>query len=613
MSLRNGLGFGIGLASIGLAHNVNAHSETVPPSTMVVMPQPRLVAQTQAPTIGQDQLKVVYPRPDHKTTANQIFLIGTAPQGGNVLVNGQSIPRSPAGHFAPSFPLKLGENSFTLTYGDQILTLKVTRESTTATVPQGATFAADSLEPQVDIARLPGEIICLGAIAAPKAQVTAKVGKQKLDFQPQQTIILPSNKAVLTGNAQAKEAFSGQYSGCMQINRPGEYKVEYRTQVDRQHSKAKAPGKITQLDPAQLEVVEVTAEQGVSRTGPSTNYSRLTPLPKGVRASVTGSEGEWVRLDYGAWIKRQETQTIARPTPPRSLIRGVISRRQGNWTEILFPLQNPVPVAVQQHPKQFVLSLYNTTAQTDTIKIIDSPVIDYLEWGQPTPDRIDYRFNLKQIQQWGYKLRYDGTTLVLSLKHPPTVLGTTTQPLKGTTILIDPGHGSAADPGSVGPTGLPEKDVALKMSKMVRDRLVRLGATVVMTRVGDDDLWPHQRVEKIDQTEPTIALSIHYNALPDDGDAINTAGVSTFWYHPQSQSLAEFLQKYLVNQLDRNSDGVMWNNLALTRPMVTPSVLIELGYMINPTEFEWITNPQAQETLADTLAQGVVKWFNSRQ
>jgi N-acetylmuramoyl-L-alanine amidase len=37
-------------------------------------------------------------------------------------------------------------------------------------------------------------------------------------------------------------------------------------------------------------------------------------------------------------------------------------------------------------------------------------------------------------------------------------------------------------------------------------------------------------------------------------------------------------------------------------------VLLELGFMINPTEFEWIVNPQAQEQLAETLADGVAEW-----
>ncbi|HEY9835829.1 MAG TPA: hypothetical protein V6D27_02970, partial [Vampirovibrionales bacterium] len=81
------------------------------------------------PAAAEQQLFVAYPPPDHKTTSDRIFLIGTAAPNGEVLVNGTRIERSPAGHFAPSFPLELGENVFTLTHQNQQLQIKVTRES----------------------------------------------------------------------------------------------------------------------------------------------------------------------------------------------------------------------------------------------------------------------------------------------------------------------------------------------------------------------------------------------------------------------------------------------------------------------------------------------------
>jgi N-acetylmuramoyl-L-alanine amidase len=81
---------------------------------------------------------------------------------------------------------------------------------------------------------------------------------------------------------------------------------------------------------------------------------------------------------------------------------------------------------------------------------------------------------------------------------------------------------------------------------------------------------------------PTLALSLHYNALPDAGDALNTAGIGSFWFHAQARDLAQFLHDYLVEHLDRPSYGVYWNNLALTRPQVSHTVLLELGYMTNP-------------------------------
>jgi len=64
------------------------------------------------------------------------------------------------------------------------------------------------------------------------------------------------------------------------------------------------------------------------------------------------------------------------------------------------------------------LTLYNTTAQTDIIRLDDDPIISRLDWQQVAPTQVQYTFNLKSQQQWGYKLKY-GTSLVLSLRHPP--------------------------------------------------------------------------------------------------------------------------------------------------------------------------------------------------
>ena len=572
-----------------------------------------MVLLVTLPGWAGQSLEVVYPPADHQTTAARIFLIGTAPIAGSVSVNGQTIDRSPGGHFAPSFPLQLGENSFLLRYQTRELKIKVTRKSTELSAPKGLAFGQDSLTPIVDIARLPGELVCFGAIAPINAMVSVKLANQIIPLQRQTSIVtLPENSGVLTGLTQPTNSNkSGQYAGCVKADAAGELgQPEYLLNVKGASLAQAAPGKVRILAPAQQEVAEVTADQGAARTGASTDYSRLTPLPKGTRATVTGREGEWLRLDYGGWIKRGETKIVASSVPVRSLIRGVTARQKADWTEILFPLQMPVPVTIQQSRDTFILTLYNTTAQTDTIRLSSNPFVTFLDWQQVEPGRVEYRFSLKSVQQWGYKLRYDGTTLVLSLRNPPKIAPTrSSKLLTGVQILLDPGHGGPEDFGSRGPTGYPEKDVALITSKLVRSYLTQRGATVLMTREADVDLLPNDRAAMIQKMEPAIAISLHYNALPDDGDAINTQGVAAFWYHSQAQNLAAFLHDYLVKKLDRPSYGVFWNNLALTRPTVAPSILLELGFMINPLEFEWITNPQAQQKLALALADGITEWL----
>ncbi|ELS04605.1 N-acetylmuramoyl-L-alanine amidase [Xenococcus sp. PCC 7305] len=562
---------------------------------------------------AQESLSIVYPPAGHETTAEQIFIIGTSPPTQELLINGQKIKRSPQGHFAPSFPLRLGENTFTLQAGSQEQKVTVSRISSQPIMTTGVAFAEGSLTPAVDIARLPGELICFSAIASPNAQVSVRLPNKSLTLSAQPELVqLPPNSAVLIAENQPTTTEISSYQGCSSFATIGNLGIpQFEISLDGKQKTQPGTGAIAILTPDNLQVIEVIADRGVARTGPSTNYSRLTPLPKGTRASVTGKEGEWLRLDYGAWIKASETQPIASKVPPRSLIRSITSRKLPNATEIIFPLQIPVPVKVHQEDQKITLTLYNTTAQTDTIRLDDDPLIQRLDWQQVDPTTIAYTFHLKTAQQSGYDLRYEGTSLIFSLRHPPQPSSNSSLPLQGIKILLDPGHGGS-ELGARGPNGYPEKEMNLVISRLLEKDLQKLGATVYLTRNSDRDLSLKERMTAIDNIKPDLAISIHYNALPDAGDAENTQGISTFWYHPQAHDFAVFLHNYLVTKLNRPSYGVFWNNLALTRPHSAPSILLELGFAINPWEFEWITNPQEQKRLSNAIAEGIVEYLGRK-
>ena len=585
--------------------------------------------------LAEKPLSIVYPPPEHQTTAEKIFFIGTASPQEQVFINNQPIKkRSSAGHFAPSLPLKIGENIFTIRQQDEEIEIKVTRNREQPEVPQKLAFAPESLTPGVNISRLPNEVICLSAVAPLDTNVSAKVGRSKILLLPQlESINLPPNYVVLTAeNKPTINSNSGIYQGCTALEIPRNYgKPVFELEQNGKTLTKQGQGAIEILSPKDIQVIEVIADEGVARTGASTNYSRLTPLPKGTQARVTGKEGEWLRLDYGGWLKALETKPVLGNIPPQSIIRGITARQVESSTEIIFPLQLPVPVEIKQKETSITLSLHNTTAQTDTIRLDPDPIIKRLDWQQVSPTQIDYTFELHQQQQWGYDLRYEGTSLIFTLRHPPQALLSSDvsqtkyqgdnlaesktpqiKSLKNIEILLDPGHGGQ-ESGAKGPTGYPEKDINLLISKLVEQELNKQGAKVYLTRKDDIDVSLKERVAMIDKIKPDLAISIHYNALPDSGDAENTQGISTFWYNTQAHDPAMFLHNYLVTKLNRPNYGTFWNNLALTRPHTAPSFLLELGFMINPEEFEWITNAQEQKKLAETIAQGIQEWFASVQ
>ncbi|MEM8831418.1 MAG: N-acetylmuramoyl-L-alanine amidase [Cyanobacteria bacterium P01_G01_bin.19] len=594
-----------------------------------------IVLTTALSVKAESPLSIIYPPLEHTTVAEKIFFIGTAPPQQPVFINGKAVEnRSNSGHFAPSLPLEVGENKFRIRYEDEEIEIKVFRDRGRPEVPKELSFATNSLLPNVDLERLPGEPICLSAIAPVDAEVSAKIGQSKIVLLPQvESVDLPPNSAVLTEQDSPQVTSGiGIYKGCTVLDLPRNYgKPTFDLEQNGEVITEMGEGNIKILSPKDIEVVEVIADAGVARTGASTNHSRMTPLPKGSRARVTGSEGEWLRLDYGGWIKAEETKPISGNILPRSIIRSVRAVQKESATEITFPLQLPVPVEIKQKEDSITLSLHNTTAQTDTIRLDPDPLIKRLDWQQVSPDRIDYTFELNSDQQWGYDLRYEGTSLILSLRHPPQLkpllnfdersLGNNSpqdpvdlplirKPLNNISILLDPGHGGQ-ELGARGPTGYPEKDINLLITKLVEQELINLGAEVHLTRTEDKDVSLQTRVEMIDKIKPDLAISIHYNALPDSGDAENTKGISTFWYNTQAHAPAVFLHEYLINSLNRPDYGVFWNNLALTRPHTAPSILLELGFMINPEEFEWITDSSEQKKLSKAIANGIQEWFAS--
>jgi len=587
-------------------------------------------AQSQKPN---RQISLVYPSNGAKTLSDRIFFIGNVSGKGELLLNGRPVKRSKSGNFAPSLPLDLGENQINLSFKNSKqevinqIKLNVQRLAIAPTPPSDLGFLTDSLYPNLNISKPLGEKICFRAIATPKSEVSVKIGENSIPLtELESNYQLPENSAVLTGkNSPISLNPQGNYQGCTSFSQPFDSAQVVFTATQISNSPARS---VTQIANGKLEILskeinkktnqvaEVIVDSAIARTGAGSDFSRLTPLPKGTQALITAKEGDWLRLDYGGWVGTKSVKIKNSNLSQRSLVRSLSTRQikdQGeNWTEVIIPLQVPVPISISQSDRLFRLILHNVTAQTDTILANEDRIIQQLTWQQTEPGKIQYDILLKSNQQWGYKVRYQDTNLIVSLRHPPNlaVRGINkNQKLNNLKILLDPGHGSSADLGSRGGTGYPEKDVTLILAKLLRAELENYGAEVILTRKLDDDILPGARAEMIERQQPTLALSLHYNALPDQGDAENTQGIGMFWYHAQSQPLAQFLHDYLTTKLNRKSYGVFWNNLALVRPTVSPSILLELGFMTHPEEFEWITDAIAQKQLAKILAAGIYTWL----
>jgi N-acetylmuramoyl-L-alanine amidase len=393
--------------------------------------------------------------------------------------------------------------------------------------------------------------------------------------------------------------------------------AEFQAQPTPIIQKSLSPINIASLPAGNLEVAEVVVENAVTRTGPNSNYNRVTPLPKGTKATVVGRQdgdnngklASFVQLDYGGWVLATDLKTTnGAAAAPKAIVQSVQSQNRNGHTELRFPLATAVPISIEQQEKSLKLTLYNTTAQNKVVKLNGDPTVSRLDWKAHQPSQVEYNLAFKSRQQWGYKYRYEGNTLVLSLKHPPKLNKSSHKPLTGTKIFIDPGHGGT-DSGAVGANGYTEKEATLFAAKLLGNELAAKGAQVYLSREVDKAVSLDDRRAMVESLDPTISISVHYNSLPEGRDPLKSKGFSTYWYHAQAQGLADFLHNYVVDKASRPRDGVKWDNLALARPTAAPSVLLELGFMSNPEELEWIANPTAQQQMSQVLANGITQWL----
>jgi N-acetylmuramoyl-L-alanine amidase len=90
------------------------------------------------------------------------------------------------------------------------------------------------------------------------------------------------------------------------------------------------------------------------------------------------------------------------------------------------------------------------------------------------------------------------------------------------------------------------------------------------------------------------------------------SGFTVFYKDHLAKPLAEQLRDDIANKLLRRNRGAKVMNLYMTRSTWTPSVLLEVGFVSNPSEFEWLIEPIEQDRFSSTVVDSIVKFFTAK-
>lgn len=205
-----------------------------------------------------------------------------------------------------------------------------------------------------------------------------------------------------------------------------------------------------------------------------------------------------------------------------------------------------------------------------------------------------------------------------------TPSGTTTEPaftpgLKGKIIALDAGHGGS-DTGAIGPTGVTEKGVTLRVAKALQKLLQAEGATVLMTRTTDTEVSPKKAnasdVEELqarcdvgNDGNADIFISMHMDSFTNS----TPSGTTGYYYTKGSkagQRLAQYLSEGVVTALGTGNRGTKSCNFYVVKHTDMPATLVEMAFISNDKEEKLMNSEAGINRAAEGLLNGLRRFFS---
>lgn len=213
----------------------------------------------------------------------------------------------------------------------------------------------------------------------------------------------------------------------------------------------------------------------------------------------------------------------------------------------------------------------------------------------------------------GDSILWGGTSSDLLPNSPPAIPASvpqTDQPLKGKTIVVDPGHGGK-DTGAIGKKKpVYERDVNLAVADVLVNKLKAAGAQVILTRNSNDQFVSlADRVKIATKNKADLFISIHQNQYPTD-PSVN--GTITYYYNTdKSKTLAQMIEQQAVSSLNEkdSQNEITQDNFYVISHNTRPAVLVEGCFLSNVMDLNNSILPTYQENLSTGIYHGILNYF----
>ena len=345
------------------------------------------------------------------------------------------------------------------------------------------------------------------------------------------------------------------------------------------------------------------------------------------------------------------------PAPDHTRIVFDVSKRVEHR---IFSLENPGRLVIDisdvaanprldelKLPSQLVKRVRHASREGNDLRVV-------LDLSQKIKPR---SFVLPANQQYGDRLVIDLYPANQTVDKSTQVAKTTANGRRDVVVVIDAGHGGE-DPGALGPFGIREKTVVLAIAKELEALFAKQkGFKPKMIRSGDYYVGLRSRTERARKMNADILVSIHADAFKSP----KAKGASVYTLSPRgaSSEAARWLAEsengadlvggvggFSLDNKDSMLAGVLLDlsQTASMRASVTtgsqvlselgrvtklhkqqvekagfvvlkspdiPSILVETGFISNPTEAKNLNSKNHQHKLARAIFNGVNKYFSN--
>jgi N-acetylmuramoyl-L-alanine amidase len=167
-------------------------------------------------------------------------------------------------------------------------------------------------------------------------------------------------------------------------------------------------------------------------------------------------------------------------------------------------------------------------------------------------------------------------------------------------VVIDAGHGGH-DRGGIPGQRISEKAMALDVAQRLRSNLRAAGFQTVMTRSTDTFIPLGTRTAIANRYRNAIFVSVHFNSAR----RVGANGIETYYYGSRAAGLAASIHKRVVRAAGTEDRHVRRRGFYVLRKTRIPAVLVECGFLTNPTEGNRAKLASHRQKLADAIAAGI--------